>query len=394
MNKKFFIIFVLTVFVVSFASVSLADDIEERVKALEQHVDKHITHAEGPALMNGIDIAAGITMSVQTTSGHDENTVPSEDSTIGIISADFEVSKSLGDNGLAFFSFDAGDGSGLDTSILSTYWGTNGDGEYDGTAADNFTLLEAWYEHAFVNGMVVFTVGKLDMTNYFDGNNVANDGSTQFLADGFVNSVGIEFFGNNPAVRLTISPHEMVDISFGAQSNDWNNLDEMNFYIGEAVIKPKIGGLEGNYRIHAWTNMTNHFEIADTETDQEHDSGYGISLDQQITDSLTLFVRADSADKKLNEIDFVWSGGLAVSGSLWNRSSDVLGIAYGEAQLSSDHHDLQTDPGDETHFEAYYSVAVNEHVAISPDVQIVTNANGDDSFETVWIWGLRGQFTY
>ena len=75
MNKKFFIIFILTIFVVSFASVSFAGDIEERVKTLEQHVDKHITHAEGPALMDGLNIGAGITMVGQTTSGNEENSI-------------------------------------------------------------------------------------------------------------------------------------------------------------------------------------------------------------------------------------------------------------------------------------------------------------------------------
>jgi carbohydrate-selective porin OprB len=109
---------------------------------------------------------------------------------------------------------------------------------------------------------------------------------------------------------------------------------------------------------------------------------------------VTLFARADFADKKVAENDFVWSGGVAVSGSLWNRNDDVVGIAYGEANLSDDQADTLANPGDETHFEAYYNIAVNEHVGITPDVQAVTNAKGDDDFETVWVWGVRGQFTF
>jgi hypothetical protein len=390
MNKKFFVIFILTIFVVSFASISIADDIAERVKALEQHVDQHITHAEGPALMDGLNIAAGFTLVGQTTSGNDENTI-GEDSTDGTITADIEISKKLNENGEGFISLEVGEGEGLDGTELDTYWTVNGD---TSDTTSNVTLLEAWYEHAFNNGMIIFTIGKLDMTNYFDGNEIANDATTQFLSGGFVNSIAIEFFGNNPGVRLTISPHEMLDISFGAQSDGWDDLDERSFYIGEAVIKPKIGKLEGNYRIHAWANQTNHAEIADSAADQAHNTGYGLSLDQQVTDAVTLFVRADYADKELNENDFVWSGGVAVSGSLWNRNDDVVGIAYGEANLSNDHADTLANPGDETHFEAYYSVAVNEHVAISPDVQVVTNAKGSDTFETVWIGGVRGQFTF
>ncbi len=392
MNRKILLSFLLTVFIMSVASIAFADDMENRVSALEKHVDKHISHEEGPAFMNGIEIAAGITLSGQGTSGDDDNS-NAEDSTDGIISADLEVAKTLGDNGLAFFSLDAGTGSGLDGDELTTYWGTNGDGEYGGDADDTFTLAEAWYEHVFFN-ILTFTIGKLDMTNYFDGNNVANDSSTQFLSDGFVNSFAIETHGNNPGMRLTISPHEIIDISLGAQAEGWDNLDERTFYIVEVAFKPKIGEIEGNYRLHLWTNQADYTEIADAASTEAHNTGFGISLDQQVVKFLTLFARADWADKKVAANEFVWSTGLALSGSLWTRNDDVIGIAYGVAQLSDDQRDTLSNPGDETHFEAYYSFAVNEHVAISPDVQIVTNANGDDDFETVWIGGIRGQFTY
>jgi hypothetical protein len=266
MNKKFFVIFILTIFVISFASLSYADDMDERVKALEAHVDKHITHAEGPALMDGVNIAAGITMVGQTTSGNDENSIGS-DSTDGTISTDIELSKKLGDNGEVFIALDAGAGNGIDAD-LDTYWVANGDA---GDTADDITLLEAWYEHVFYNAMVIFTIGKIDVSNYVDGNAIANDETTQFLAAGFINSAAIDFNADNPSpgIRLTVSPHEMVDITFAAQSNDWDDLDERPFYMGEAVIKPKIGELEGNYRIHVWTNMTDRAEIADSEAETQ-----------------------------------------------------------------------------------------------------------------------------
>ena len=65
--------------------------------------------------------------------------------------------------------------------------------------------------------------------------------------------------------------------------------------------------------------------------------------------------------------------------------------------LSSDYESLipsGTTPGNEGHFEAYYSINVNEHVSISPDVQVITNANADDNFKTVTIGAVRGQFTF
>ncbi len=68
------------------------------------------------------------------------------------------------------------------------------------------------------------------------------------------------------------------------------------------------------------------------------------------------------------------------------------------ANLSENYEDILDaagiDAADEGHFEAYYSFAINENVVVSPDIQVVYNALGDDDYETVWIWGLRGQITF
>lgn len=373
------------------------EGIKKRVEAVEKHVDKHITHAEGPAVTDGLNIAAGITMVGQGTSGNDDNAAPGEDVIDASISADIEISKSLGEHGEGFIALEAGEGDGLEGDEIDSYLGVNADAT--GSAA-SLSFTEAWYEHRFLNDMLTFTIGKLNMTNYFDGNEVANDETTQFLSGGFVNSIAIEFPANSSAARLTLSPIELLDITVGAQSgdSDWEDFAEKPFYMAEADIKPKFGELQGNYRIYVWTNTADHTEIADATSTKEDGSGYGISLDQQVTSFLTLFARWGHQSKKLYEIKSAWSGGLALGGSLWGRENDVVAAAYGQAILSDDKKDVLkaagTNPGDEEHFEAYYNLLINEHVTISPDVQVVINAKGEDDFETVVIGALRGQFTF
>lgn len=393
-------------------------NIEKRVEAVENktgklektsadkqdwatHVDKHITHAEGPAFVDGINIAAGITMTGQGTSGNDENT-SADDVIDGSISADLEISAIMGDHGEAFIAFEAGNGTGLAGEFdfnadgeADLYWGFNADAGPESTV----DITEAWYEHTFAEGMVMVTVGELDLSNYFDGNEIANDETTQFLADGFINDPAIEFVGG-PGVRLTVSPAEIINLSIGAQSDGWESLDEKGFLIAEADIKPKLGDLQGNFRFYVWTNRDDHTDAGDASKTTENGLGFGISADQQVLDFLTLFARLGIRDDDLVEYEFdtAWSGGAALNGNLWNRDNDVLGLAYGQAMLADHQEDTLkaagTRPGDEGHFEAYYNLVVNEHVTISPDLQVITNAQGDDDFKTVVISGVRGQFTF
>jgi carbohydrate-selective porin OprB len=113
---------------------------------------------------------------------------------------------------------------------------------------------------------------------------------------------------------------------------------------------------------------------------------------------LTLFGRFGYQDEDIYKFDIAWSAGLALSGNFWGRNDDVLGIAYGQALLSDYYENaLKADgvsPDDEGHFEAYYNIVVNDHVAVTPDIQVVINALGDSDYDTVVIGGIRGQITF
>jgi carbohydrate-selective porin OprB len=381
-------------------------EVEKKTSEVAQHVDKHIIHAEEskPATIGNLSIAGGITMVGQATSGNDKNTaLPNgdepDDVIDGSISADLEVSAKLGDNGEAFLGIEAGNGAGLDgeDEEIDSFWTVNADATGD---ASSLEVTEAWYEHAFMNEMVRFTIGKLDLSNYFDTNEVANDETAQFLSGGFVNDVTIEFPDNSAGLRVTVSPLDMLDVSIGAQSDGWDDIDEENFIIAEVDIKPAFGELQGTYRVYVWQNGAHHEDADDAANTEEDGAGWGINLDQQILDFLRVFARIGfrSDDIVEYEYDTAWSMGAAVSGSLWGREHDTVGIAYGQALLADHYKDsldaAGTETGNEGHFETYYSLELNEHVTISPDIQVVTNAQGDDAFETVWIGGVRGQFTF
>jgi len=68
------------------------------------------------------------------------------------------------------------------------------------------------------------------------------------------------------------------------------------------------------------------------------------------------------------------------------------------AMIGSEWENLDASNGiesdDEGHFELFYRYAVNEHLAISPDIQWVTNANGDSASDDVFVFGLRAQISF
>ena len=45
---------------------------------------------------------------------------------------------------------------------------------------------------------------------------------------------------------------------------------------------------------------------------------------------------------------------------------------------------------DESHLELYYRFQLNDHISISPDLQVIRNAQGDARFDPVTVIGVRG----
>ncbi|RLB80202.1 MAG: hypothetical protein DRH24_11065 [Deltaproteobacteria bacterium] len=383
--------------------------VEEQQKVSEQM--KEIKDA-----LTGISINAGITMVGQGTFGDDNGPDYSafggpnfdyENGTDASFSIDLEISKEFDHNGMAYILLEGGNGDGIDDR-LNTWSGFNDDADDD----DNVHVTEAWYEQSLLDSFLVFTFGKLDLTNYFDTNEVANDETTQFLSTGFVNNLAIEFPENGFAARATVSPTDLVDISVGWANVDkdsgdesWDDVGRGSFVIGEIGLKPEIGGLQGNYRFFGWYSDYDHIEwhknpfLDDSSTDEGY--GYGISFDQQVVkDIITLFVRAGWQNDDVYEFDAHYSGGLQVAGSLWNREDDAFGLAYGLATISDDYKHWHKKYGDkrfdddENHIELYYSLAFNEHVAVTADYQWVNNPMGYSDADDMSVFGLRTQICF
>jgi high affinity Mn2+ porin len=424
MTERFLIVFSVLLFaVIPLCAANAGENMQEESETLKQRVqqleerlkEQEIKAAAGEEdhnelstivkALKRIAIRFSATGLIQRCVDNDKNVdIPSdkerEDRVDGCISADLQVSKTIGHQGFATVILAGAYGDGIDPRIPS-WWGINGNAEGE----QRLYLKELWYEHELLDGTLVFTLGKIDLTAYFDSNEVANDETAQFLSPGFVNSAAIEFPDDNgPGFRATFAPLELVDVSVGWGEGDanWNELGHKSFLISEVGFHPTFGEMQGNCRLYGWYRRHHRDEGFISWVDRirgithnRNGWGGGLSLDQAIHPYISLFARVGYQDKEVYEFAWVWSVGAEIRGGYWGREHDAIGAAFGMAMVSENYKDFMKFSGedwqreDESHLELYYRFQLNEHTAISPDFQILWNTQGDNRFNPVTILGIR-----
>ena len=167
---------------------------------------------------------------------------------------------------------------------------------------------------------------------------------------------------------------------------------------------PYVDGLTGNVRVYAWTNgsATPYSNAVDSATERQ--SGWGLSVDQPVTETATLFVRYGQATEGNVRFDHAVTAGLELSGAAWGREKDRLGFAGGWLSASkgfeADSPTLDRDGLDGPDFgyaasgaerlaELYYAWQVNDHLEVTPDLQWIVRPGADGAAEDITVVGLR-----
>ena len=119
----------------------------------------------------------------------------------------------------------------------------------------------------------------------------------------------------------------------------------------------------------------------DGVTEMPRAAGIGISLDQMVTKHLGIFSRyGESLDNQTAEgIDNALTAGLSISGGLWGRGDDQLGLASGTVNMYAD--------DDEDLSEIFYRLSISEHLSLTPSWQRVEFSSGS-SVEIVTLRAL------
>jgi high affinity Mn2+ porin len=145
-----------------------------------------------------------------------------------------------------------------------------------------------------------------------------------------------------------------------------------------------------------------------------HKFGFGINGELPVADNgdTGFFVRAGWNDGHtesfiFTEVDRLVSGGFQLSGAHWNRSDDRLGLGIAIDGLSRIHAQYLEDGGDgfllgdgalhygpEQIAELYYSIAVIDHLTISPDLQFIRNPGYNRDRGPARFAGLRAHVQF
>lgn len=405
---------------ISYADDTLKQEIEElkaRIEQLEARMLKQDKKVEENKEINeslakikeafeGLTIQAGATFMVSGTHNANADSLshPEEDVSDGSYSVDLALEKSFQDTGKAFLHLEAGKGAGVEDE-LKVFSNVNRDAS---NSENRLELTEAYYEHYLKLIPLTLTFGKLDPTGYIDDNTYANDETTQFLGRVFRNSPVIEFPDNSGGIRLGYAPFDLVDFNFLALDGnaDWEDIFDGMFYAGQLNFKPKLLGRDGNYRLLGWFNDQNHTKWLDTTKDKEKGYGFGMCFDQELTKELGIFLRYGWQNPKvyLNtasafSLEQSYSLGGQLKGNLWGRNDDVVALAFGQIFPSDDYKkaDASRRAKLENRLECYYNYRVNEHLSLSPDLQVIWNPYGKDATNgdsTIVVGGLRGQVDF
>lgn len=376
--------------------------VEEKVSGFEGELEQAKTQGIG-ALPEGIEIGAGATFVYQFTdnANGDGLSINGEDVNDATYSVDVELTKEFANGDVAVVIFEAGEGDGVDGD-LSTFAAVNADAT---GSASSLSITEAWYQHGFDPFAVIF--GKVAGDAFLDANEYAGDEAAQFLGAAFKNSATVALPDNGAGLIFGWEASEVVTVEALVMDGnaDWENIADDVFYGAQVTVAPKLFDRPGNYRFFAWGSEADHTKWSDATATQEDNYGLGVSFDQELTDDLGVFARYAWQNPDVyvsgasETLEHAYTVGMQLGGSSWNREDDVVGLGFAAIVPSDDYKNsnsaLKADT--EKYLELYYSYKVNDHLTISPDLQIVWDPYGGDAVngdKTILIGGIRSQIDF
>jgi porin len=312
---------------------------------------------------------------------------------------------------------------GINDPAVGSVFGVNG----DAMPRRAIDVTELWYEQSFAAQELFLRAGKIDLTGGFEHHNCpvsfdcsmfANDETTQFFNGALINNPTIPFPDNGLGVALHYGPDNfwyasaaVADAQADVRETGFRTAftgEDYFFYIAETGITPVFGSangsLPGAYRIGLWYDPQPKAstDLADAGKNYRDDLGFYITCDQMLTkentepddsQGLGVFFRYGNADSKRNDVTDFWSIGFQYQGLFEGRDDDVLGVGFAHGTFSDKASTTYTDDF-ESAFEVYYSVQVTPWLAVSPDVQYVTNPGGDGLIDDAVVLGIRMQMAF
>jgi high affinity Mn2+ porin len=286
---------------------------------------------------------------------------------------------------------------------------------------------------------LVLTVGRMFITDIFDTNKYANSSRTDFMNWSFLNAGTFDFAGDAwestygavaewyqdfwtlraGVFDLSATPEGGISPTAIELDSSFNQFQ----IVGEIEYRYQLWGQPGKLKITGFLSRGRAGDFADAVelaelTGQPADinavrtytsrPGVSLNLEQQVTETMGVFARAGWADGNVEpwdftDIDRTVSGGISLSGKLWGRAEDTVGIAGAVNGISSVHEAFLNagglgiliadgqlpHPGLEQIVETYYSYALSSGWRLSFDYQFIDNPAYNTQRGPVNVFGLR-----
>jgi len=293
-----------------------------------------------------------------------------------------EVSQELWQGAEVFTEFEVDKNKGID-KFIPTY------SYFDSDSGKNAGLYvpELYLEQHLTRDKIIIAAGKLDLSDWFDLNEVASSSDVQFLSSPLINNYTIPFPCKGMGAMVKFQPYEWLYFQSGASTAKavstkvgFSDAFNSTLFINEFGFSPKLGKLPGNYRFIFHLLHRKLGVIMDDLQEERNHFGFGLSFDQAVTERISLFVRYGSIDQKVNEVAHAWSAGGQIVEPIPGRKYDCFGVGVAQNILGRDfraYSDPEFTATRETMLETYYSFSVNEFLTLTCDLQVVLEPYAD-----------------
>ncbi len=280
---------------------------------------------------------------------------------------------------------------------------------------------------------IVLTLGKFGIADIFDTNTYAHDPRNDFFnwsvidsgafdygaeSWGYTYGAALEWTQDWWTVRAGIfdmsrQPNQ-ADLTVNFQNNQTvAEFEERHHWRGHPG-KIKVLGFLTDARMGAYADALRlgaaSGQTPDTALVRRYHlrGGGGINLEQEALDGVGLFAKASMNDGRYEEYDFTdidrsLAAGISLSGTLWGRPLDGLGLAGVANGLSSDARRYFAAGGiggiigdgslpaygSEKILEAYYRIGIVDGVHLTADYQHVVNPAYDKVRGPIEMWAFR-----
>ena len=235
---------------------------------------------------------------------------------------------------------------------------------------NQLSVREAWIRTEIFRQRIGLSVGRLDLTRYFDRNTAANDENTQFISGALVNNPVLGLVSNGLGAVAIYDPHTSFNFKLGVQQSSTDpgttapSLNDSLYTLAEfEYIARPLSLPEGHYRF--WGRRDNS-----TGTQR---TGYGLSADQKITPAISVFARyGNGYVGDVGGREHFYSGGLQFAAPLSLHPHDFWGVGYAQTDVIG--------RASERLAESYYNLHLTEHMNLSLMLQYVLESERDEGY--------------